>query len=325
MKLKSLLLLAVAMSCGLVAMLGVQQVLTGDDSSAEEGVKVLVATTDIAPGSALDESNVTFKEWPKDAIPTGAVTKKEEYANRAVTVRAVAGEIILKAKLGKEGEIGITSAIPTGMRLVAIQVDETMTHSGMLLPGNRVDVMVTYRALQPGIGNIKRIETVLENVEVFSIDNVTDGTGAESIKAKNISLQVTPEEANSVKLAESIGKLHLMLRPKGDTVKVRNTPFLSFAGGLNNASAEPTGEDEAGTNGSESKVEEFLDKQGDQKQGGTVEPAKPTWMITIHKGEEIIKTEVELPNELAAAVIPAPAGAATKPWINHLKAFFTSP
>ena len=63
MKLKSVLLLAVAMSCGLVAMLGVQQVLSGDKQVNQDDnvTKVLVATAEIVPGHRLDESNVVFK------------------------------------------------------------------------------------------------------------------------------------------------------------------------------------------------------------------------------------------------------------------------
>ena len=73
MKMKSLVLLAMAIGCGFVAMLGVRQVLSGDKKPVETA-KVLEAVTNIMPGVPLDDTNVVLKEWPKDKIPQGAVT-----------------------------------------------------------------------------------------------------------------------------------------------------------------------------------------------------------------------------------------------------------
>ena len=83
MKMKSLVLLAMAIGCGLVAMLGVQQVLSGDKKPPAETGKVLVAITNIMPGQPLDDSNVAFKAWDKNDIPQGAVTTHEEYQERS--------------------------------------------------------------------------------------------------------------------------------------------------------------------------------------------------------------------------------------------------
>ena len=85
MKMKSLVLLAMAIGCGLVAMLGVQQVLSGDKKPPAETGKVLVAITNIMPGQPLDDSNVAFKAWDKNDIPQGAVTTHEEYQERSLT------------------------------------------------------------------------------------------------------------------------------------------------------------------------------------------------------------------------------------------------
>ena len=101
MKLKSVVLLAVALGCGFVAMMGVQQVLSGDRAEAAEGtVQVLVATTDILPGISLDETTTAFKEVPKETIPEGVyVTSAEEFQERTLKVKAFANEMIMLAKL----------------------------------------------------------------------------------------------------------------------------------------------------------------------------------------------------------------------------------
>ena len=71
MKSKSLMLLAVAAGCGLIAMLGVQQMLSGGKQPVQPKIRILVAKVDIDPGMPLDKTNVGFKEWPKDAMPVG--------------------------------------------------------------------------------------------------------------------------------------------------------------------------------------------------------------------------------------------------------------
>ena len=68
MKSKQLMLFAVAICCGLVAMIGAQQILSGNKPVEQEMVRILVAKADIGPGVPLNESNVGFKNWPKDNV-----------------------------------------------------------------------------------------------------------------------------------------------------------------------------------------------------------------------------------------------------------------
>jgi pilus assembly protein CpaB len=221
MKLKSVVLLAVAVACGLVAMLGVQQALS--NKGKEEKIptaKVLVATTDIAPGVRLDESNTGFKEVALELVPPGAVTKAEEYTDRALRGGAVAGEMIMVAKLGEKGVFGASGEIPKGMRVITVPVTATTTHSGLIRPGDRVDVMVTFKVRIAGEGMAAKTRTVLEYIKVFATDSLIAGdtpTGdGTEIKAKNISLLVWPEQAQDLMTAKSEGELHLALRHKND-------------------------------------------------------------------------------------------------------------
>src|SRR5579864_55169 len=179
MKMKSLVLLAMAVGCGLVAMLGVQQVLSGDRKPAEETGKVLVSVTNIMPGQPLDETNVAFKEWPKKDIPPGVVTTHDQYTERSLRVSAVPNEPIMIAKLNEKGVFGGSSEIPKGMRVATVPVNVTKTHSGLILPGDRVDVVVTYitHNLTPGqmnsqVGEIRKAKTILQYIEVFATDNI---------------------------------------------------------------------------------------------------------------------------------------------------------
>lgn len=222
MKSKSIILLAVAAGCGLVAMLGVQRMLSGNQNNSEQ-VAVLVARTDIDPGVRLDETNVAFHSLPKESVPPGAVTSKEEFDDRALKSRAFAGQPIALQQLGEKGIYGSTITIPVGMRVVTVAVNATMTHSGLMKAGDRVDLLVTYKVTKPKIGTVSRTKTFLKFIEVYSMDRTVAGSEqmekAESI-AKNVSLVVTPEQANLLKLAESKGPLHLALRSKLDDADV---------------------------------------------------------------------------------------------------------
>ena len=213
MKMKSMMLLAVASGCGLLAMFLFQQA-QGSPPQQEKKVQVLYCILEATPGTQLDDTNVEFREIPISAAPETAVTIPEDYAERATRVRLFPGDVVTIDKLGKKGEKGASGDIPEGFVAVPIPVDATMMLGGLLLPGDRVDVLVTYRSTNQ-LG--KRIMTVLEFVEVFATDakRDIDNTNSEN-DTETITLLVTQKEALLVKLAEDVGKLHLTLRSKDD-------------------------------------------------------------------------------------------------------------
>jgi len=218
MKNQSLLLMAVAGGCGLVAMFGVKQVIDSrPQQEQEQKVKVLCASTDIQVGTPLDELNTQFVEVNLEAVPEGAVLDLKEIEERALRVPATVGDWITKGKLTERGEFGYVGQIPPGMRVKTIPVDATQIHSGMLQPGNRIDITLSYS--DRGIGRtIQKTRTVLEYVEVFAVDKHVYGTGEEEgvTSAKNISLLVTPEQSALLDLCLNKGKLSTTLRSNAD-------------------------------------------------------------------------------------------------------------
>jgi pilus assembly protein CpaB len=315
-------LFAVAIALGLFAMLGVQEVMSQNQSDAEY-VQVLVALTDVAPGVPLDETNVTFRKWPVDAVPQGAVLKEEQYLERALKGNAVAGEVIMVGKLGEKGVFGASSEIPDGMRAVTVSVDPTKTHSGQIQPGDRVDVLVTYKTRSQR-GMITRTKAVLEFIRVFSVDSRRASVAGEGqeVAAKNISLLVTPDQANLLMLAENKGTLHLALRHKTDNEAAKATTVDdSFFDDVETQVGEGDAEDEGGerifspeqvTNPSADSIAEALKRelagQGGSPAGNSADPsagqipaeaAIPTWKIQIYTGKDVRIEEVELPEEKA--------------------------
>ena len=219
MKPKTLMLLVVAGGCGLVAMMMVQQVMTGSQSQPRETASVLVALEDIESGMRLTADNVGFQDKPVDSIPEDAILSEEEYQERGAQVLVLTGEVIRLSKLTEKGGWGKSMSIPKGMRVITITANDTHTASGLLRPGDRVDVLVNYRGQnERGVG-VSKTKTLLEYVEVFATDDRTETKlekGNESGRAKNVSLLVLPDHVGYVMLAQQKGSLSLAWRNRLD-------------------------------------------------------------------------------------------------------------
>jgi len=225
MKPKALMLLAVAIGCGLVAMLGVQQAMQGSQKEAViETRKVLTALKDIRPSEPLTAENVVMTELPVTALlafKEDVICTPEEYEERALTISAVAGEPIRKSKLTEKGAYSASSQIRKGMRIFTFSATDAHTHSGMLRPGDRVDVTVAFTNRQGLMEN----KVLLECVEIFACENKTvrSEDGKNEQRARNISLLVTPDQDGYVKIAQSRGQLSLSLRnPEDDEINSTN-------------------------------------------------------------------------------------------------------
>jgi len=330
MKPKTLALLCVAVGCGLVAMIGVQQAMSKPDSAQMEMVQVLEAMADIDPGVPLTEDNVTFKEIQKDSVPEDCVTTAEEYQQRSLKVAVVKGEYILKGKLSEKGQSGKSIQIPMGKIIMTINVDETQTASNMMKAGDIVDVSVTYDARTP-IGTQTKTMTLLECVTVFAIADQTKNdmvrkTDNNSLKARQVSLVVASEEANALSLAERKGQLRLLWRNPLDLAR-RNTKaitenLLTELRGLDGGAVDRPPSEESEMASTEKPIVEapavdvhqFLEKvtapiaEVKPKIAEAVLPPKELWEVKVFVGNEVQTYPFELPS----AAKPASGEAATE-------------
>ncbi|MCO6046530.1 Flp pilus assembly protein CpaB [Aeoliella sp. ICT_H6.2] len=222
MRPKSLLLLALALGCGLVASIGISQVMdkSGEKVVSYETESIYVATVNINLNDPIDESMVSLQDWPKDKVPQGAIQSFDELENRRPRTTIIQGEPILEGKLLAEGEVyDPIGHIPPGMRLKTISVDAEKSAAGLLSPGDRVDLQL-FVARNPAQGfPTARTRVILQNIRIFAVDQTVqraaDGGEGRSI-AKTVSLLLTPEQANKVALAEQVGELNLIPRSPGD-------------------------------------------------------------------------------------------------------------
>jgi len=226
MRTKSIVLLALALGCGVVAAVGITQVMAKRDAETPGQVElesIVVAMKDIPMGDPVSVQLVTLEEWPKDKVPKGAITKVEDVENRRPKARIFAGSPILENQLLGKGVLdqGASDAIPKGMRVIAVKVNDVSGGASLIRPGDRVDVLVH---VQRGGGNLGQTitKTILQDIKVFAVDSVWDiATGGEkSVVARTISLLVTPAQAEKVTLACEMGVIRLVMRSPDDKEQV---------------------------------------------------------------------------------------------------------
>lgn len=176
-------------------------------------VPVIVASRDLDLGSALKPDMVEPVGWPKGAEPKGAISEASAVEGRVLKTSVVRGEPIIENKLAPVGALGGLSAIiKEGKRAVTVKVNEVVGVAGFALPGNFVDVMVN----APDDKNRSMSKIVLEHILVLAVaqENKQDQTSPRVVSA--VTLEVTPEEAERLDLARSIGNLSLVLRNQMD-------------------------------------------------------------------------------------------------------------
>jgi len=181
------------------------------------GVDVLVAAKDLAVGSKITNDDIKFAHIPQGSIPASAMRQRTDVLERGVILPISSGEFILPSKLAadKAGS-GLPSLIPPGMRAVSVRVNEVVSVAGFVLPGTRVDVLLTGN---PGGSNDQQTTTVLENVAVLATGQKLERNSAgDPENAAVITLLVSPDDAQRLTLASSSGgKIQLSLRNPLDT------------------------------------------------------------------------------------------------------------
>ena len=213
MRMKSLILIFIALGCGLVASIGISQVMDrGGSGGSLEVEQILVALNDIDIGSKLDATNVKLEDWPKAKVPEGAIRRLDDVKEKFANSRFFKGEPLHISKISDTiGNIAVK--VPQGYRAMPVKVDED-TVMKAISPGDRVDVMVFLRKNLPDIPETGAF-TILRNVRVFAINSnterATDGK-AEATNFRTVSLLVKPEHSRELAIAGQLGKIMLTLR-----------------------------------------------------------------------------------------------------------------
>ena len=186
---------------------------------------VAVAAHNLPTGSRLAEKDVKLVAWPaKNPVP-GAFSEVKPLVDRGLVAAVGENEPLTESKLAPIGSgAGLPPAIPTGMRAMSVKVDEVIGVAGFVVPGTRVDLVVTLRGTNQTEETMSR--TVASNVLVLTAGTKFDQEQAKDGKALPstvVTLAVTPDDAERVALASSEGKISLALRNPLDVAPTETT------------------------------------------------------------------------------------------------------
>ena len=176
--------------------------------------KIVVARTTLFFGNRINAEQVREVDWPADSVPPGAFSSAEELLNAEkprTGLRTIeANEPILSSKVSGEGEKATLSAIISEeMRAMTIRVNDVIGVAGFIVPGDRVDVLLTR---EEGGDKNQITDILLQNVKVLGIDQLANDNQEKPIVVQAVTVEVSPEQSQKLTLASQVGNLTLALR-----------------------------------------------------------------------------------------------------------------
>jgi pilus assembly protein CpaB len=196
-------------------------------------VDVLVAKADIGLGQAVTPGDIQWQTWPAATASNNFIRRNErpdattQIAGSIARAPFIAGEPIREPKLVKPNGSGFMAAIlPTGMRAISTEISPETGAGGFILPNDRVDVILSKREKNPdrtGAADIINSEIILSNVRVLAIDQAPkEKDGQNAVVGKTVTLELKPEQAETLARARQTGTLALALRSITDLNMVEN-------------------------------------------------------------------------------------------------------
>ena len=176
---------------------------------------IVVTTTQVVAGSELTASNLREVPWYQATLPKGTFASVHDLVGsgkRYATVTLDAEDVVLQGRITGPGiRPNLASSLAPEMKALSVRIDEIVGVAGFVLPGDRVDVLLT-RVLDRG--NAVN-DLVLQNVKVLAVDQIVDDRASKPALAKTATLEVDTRQAQKLMVAQASGSLTLMLRPAG--------------------------------------------------------------------------------------------------------------
>ena len=212
---RPVLMMAVAAAVALVSVSVAAVWLQKKDENST--IKVVVATRDLQIGTRLQPSMLETVSWPVSAPIKSPLNSTDKAYDRVINMPVLKGEPILETKLAALGQQGgLSSVLKDGKRAVTVKVNEIVGVAGFALPGNYVDVMANI----PDKDNNPVSKIVLERIQVLAVAQDVASNENKPRVVSAVTLEVTPQEAEIIDLARSVGALSLVLRSQIDAASV---------------------------------------------------------------------------------------------------------
>lgn len=232
-----LIALIIALGLGLAAgaLVMRQSGNTSGEAAKEKTVKVVVMKKSLPRGVRIAAEDVELKEWPERLAVSQFLRKIADVKNRVLVSNVVKGEPLVSNKMAPEKSVeGLSTLIPKGKRAFAVRVNDVTGVSGFLLPGSRVDVLVTIESDEIDLGEgtkkgkekkrkeIALAKTILQDVEVLAAGEKMEAGKSKKgqIRTPVVTLLLTPKEGEKLALAASKGSIWLSLRNPRDKIAV---------------------------------------------------------------------------------------------------------
>jgi pilus assembly protein CpaB len=227
MSFRTILVAVLALVCGVSAAIAVGQLQKkgGTTPSQVETVEIAVAAVDIPRGTTIAPEMVTMCAWPKKHVPATAILSAEEVAERTALTALAKDEPLLEGKIAAGR--GLAPLIPDGMRATAVQITESSGVAGFILPGNKVDVLLSLSTRGTSHEDAST-QTLLQQVEVLAVGQLLDAPNENNFDVKStrsVTLLVTPQQSALLELAKNEGTLSLTLRSDSDNLAASTRPI----------------------------------------------------------------------------------------------------
>jgi pilus assembly protein CpaB len=184
----------------------------------QQTAQLVIANRDLVVGTLIHDSDVKVAAW-LGPVPAGAILTRDSSLNRGVVSSIYQGEPVTENRLAPKGSGGgLAATIPPGMRACAVRVNEVVGVAGFVVPGMRVDVLIT--GLPPGGSALEgpKVRTLLQNIQVLSAGiNFQKDQEGKPEQAQVVNLLVTPAQAEILSLASNETHIQLVLRNPMDT------------------------------------------------------------------------------------------------------------
>ncbi len=222
---RALIILAVAVLAGLGAVLLAFRWLSSQNNT--KVARVAVAAVELNLGQRISADMVKLVDWPTGSVPEGSYAEADKLDGRVARVSLQRGEPILETKLAPVGsQGGLSAVIGKGHRAITVRVNDVIGVAGFALPGNFVDIIVnTHRDTVNNANNRDQTisKIVLEKILVLAVAQEVNRDDTKPRVVNAVTLEVTPEQAEKIDLARSVGTLSLVLRNQVDPGEASTT------------------------------------------------------------------------------------------------------
>ena len=200
--------------------------------------KVVLAARDLQIGTLIQASDLTMGDWT-GVVPKGIAVKADTLVGRGVISNIYQGEPVVDSRLAPTGSgAGLAATIKQGLRACAIKVDEVVGLAGFVVPGMRVDVLVSGVPPNAPPTEGQKVKTILQNIEVLSAGtNIQKDAEGKPVQVQVVNLLVAPDQAELLSLASN-QRIQLVLRNPLDT-QIATPPAIAMASLFADPNARP--------------------------------------------------------------------------------------